>query len=393
LNETPTIRLVGCQGSIQLLTAIHAIKAAPSQSSPFDNHLWVYELFAPASQDVAFFKFIKSLAEQSGVKFTEIRYLDSSTISGWNAALQAGGIDEARRYIAGLTGVVNVDEVFLGTQWQPVNKLVLNCFPQSKKICYGDSIGLHIPSDYFFKERIQTRLAKNPFLKPFADLLKKIRGGSQGSTRLKDIAFDEGYYFTDAMATRKPAWPYKIIGANTFKANLDNFVSLVPEDVFDSITDKKHVAFLMTSNFCEAGRMSEESEIEAYTAFVQEHHDKNGLVIIKPHPRDGAAKLKSLATGLEQRGYNVSLLNNLDFYFLPFELFLQKLEKQNPERLKEFKYFTFSTACLSIRLLFQCEPLIGLGDRLVERYFYPQHQALRKQHERDLRRLLTSGKS
>jgi hypothetical protein len=116
-------------------------------------------------------------------------------------------------------------------------------------------------------------------------------------------------------------------------------------------------------------------------------------VIIKPHPRDGATKLKALASRLQQKGYEVLLLNNLDFYFLPFELFLQKLEKQNPALLTTFKYFTFSTACLSIRLLFGCEPLVGLGDRLVERYFYPQHQALRKQHERDLKRLLTAGKS
>ena len=79
------------------------------------------------------------------------------------------------------------------------------------------------------------------------------------------------------------------------------------------------------------------------------------------------------------------LLKDPNFFFLPFEIFLMQVyEDQLSEATSSLKIITFSTACLSLEVLFNLGPIIGFGDGLVEKFFHQNYVRGRIRHEHDL---------
>lgn len=400
MQEQSIIRLVGCQGSIQFLTALNVLvnHSHGDDGQPRKTVLLVYDLFAPLGQDKAFFEFISKLATQSNVVFDVIRYLPQGTLTQLQTDFLLNGMDDVRDQVLALAEVSRVDEIYLGTNWQPMNKLLLNCFSHSRKICYGDSIGLHIPDNYFSPLRLRTRLGKLPVITWFSDLWKMIKVFRLSPSRkpkfsmLREIFFDQGFYITLHLADELPPWATQLTSLEQIKRT---WTQLIPYFSFEGIVDKlssnSQIAVLMPSNFFEAGRMTMYDEISAYVEYVKANSSEGSQLIIKPHPRDGADKLQKLKAMLLANNYQVILLEQLDFYFMPFELVLLYLEKTKPQILTRFRYFTFSTACLSINLLFGQRPEVGLGNELVEKYFVREQVPHRLKHERDLKRLLNAS--
>jgi len=81
----------------------------------------------------------------------------------------------------------------------------------------------------------------------------------------------------------------------------------------------------------------------------------------------------------------VVLLMDQNLFFTPFEVFLiQTFLGENEETPRELKIITFSTACLSLPILFDVRPLIGFGKEIVKTSFFENYISGRLQHEHDL---------
>ena len=82
---------------------------------------------------------------------------------------------------------------------------------------------------------------------------------------------------------------------------------------------------------------------------------------------------------------NVVLLMDQNLFFTPFEVFLiQTFLGESDETARNLKIITFSTACLSLPILFNIQPLIGFGNEIVKTSFFENYISGRLQHEHDL---------
>lgn len=391
MDSKEVIRVVGCQGSIQFITAVNVLRHEQSKGAR-RNFLLIYELHAPNGQDEDFFRFIKKMAEQAVVPFEKIIYITPDMVKDLSELFVQQGVHPLTKRMLNILGVNEVDEIYLSTNWQSVNKLLLNCFERSHKVCYGDSIGLHIPEYYFSDQDLMSWIRQSAIVNFFRQIRRSLKfpGRRPVFGGLRKINFDRGYYLTTGLVNKKPAWSChytrRSILVDTFQKYTDLFSF---EGLNDLANGNRTTAILMTTNFSEARRMTLENELEAYLQFIQTHLPANSSLIIKPHPRDSKTKLDQLKKILLENSYQVRILDDINYYFVPFELFLLKIRTTYPQRLQHLHYVTFSSACLSIKLLFGEDPHVGMGPDLVKKYFNPSHQASRIKHENDLKRLLT----
>ncbi|NEO61909.1 MAG: hypothetical protein F6J98_16305, partial [Moorea sp. SIO4G2] len=147
------------------------------------------------------------------------------------------------------------------------------------------------------------------------------------------------------------------------------------------------VSILLTSNFSEARRMSLENEIAAYREFlIAEGIEPNTVLVIKPHPRDDNVKLQKLEDALSDLFDKIIILSEPDLFFLPFEVFFAEAFlplDSNPNN--QPRVFAVSTACVSLKLLFNVPSIVGFGEQITSKLFYENYAAGRLEHEQELR--------
>jgi SAM-dependent methyltransferase len=134
---------------------------------------------------------------------------------------------------------------------------------------------------------------------------------------------------------------------------------------------------LLTSTQSEWGRMTTESEIEAYLSLVAQN-SMPGPLIIKPHPRENQAKISDLVSRLRGLGWEVlNLANNELLAMMPVESQLLTLEAEFGVTV-----LTTSSAAYGVALICGVKPVIGFGSDLVKKYFKPEYQTMRLEHEK-----------
>jgi hypothetical protein len=120
------VRVIGCQGSIQLITATSVVlNEKKNQPVNSKTYLLVYELYAPNGQDVDFFEFIKKMAESGPINFEKIIYLSPEIITRIESKFFAEGLISARKVMSDLTGIHQADELYLTSNWHRGNKILL----------------------------------------------------------------------------------------------------------------------------------------------------------------------------------------------------------------------------------------------------------------------------
>jgi hypothetical protein len=388
LNERVVTRVIGCQGSIQLVTATNVVIRRTQLGTRYHNILLVYDLYTPPGQDLSFFQFIKKMAGLGPLPFGKIIYLSPPTIAQLEEIYRIRGKKLARDYLRTVTGIEAADELFLCSNWQLGNNLLMHCYDSSEKICYGDSIGLHIPEGYFADQSFTQKLRRFSTVRKLLDWSKAfrllLRNPKQRPlmTNLLPQKFSSGYYLTTKLTKEKPAWPYEFTDKQSLVQTFQSFSAAVDFDGHGLQANR--TAILVTTNFSESRKMTLGNEIDAYLQFVKRNTEPGITIIIKPHPRDSPEKLKRLQNELNKL-YKVQLLSRVDDYYTPFELFLFKI---NSEILPQIRYLTFSTACLSIKLLFSRNVNVGFGTDLVDSYFNNAAKPSRIKHEDDLNNLL-----
>ena len=412
-------RIVTCQGGIQLIAALAALSSRESEQKhlgdeyQYEDFLVVYDLYAPHGQLEEFARFVVKMA-LAACNWKAVIYLKPEQMDELAASLDVSTTPIVLARVHELVGITKADEIYLCRNWQFGNRLMINAYREAEKICYGDGIGIYFSEAYFLptvvnngrglKSMIMGKLRRlknslkdrvRPVPPPESVAPPEIVNKASVSAVLEEVDFDIGYFLLPDILGETPPMKTRLV-RREFTSRI--FRKLAGALDADHIADKyKFISrvptvVLMTSNFSEAAKMSGEKEIVAYREFLGRLKlPRESTLIIKPHPRDSEEKIQELGRALSDLFSNVVLLTDPNLFFVPFEIFLmQTFRCENEKALRDLKIVTFSTACLSLEVLFNLGPIIGFGSEIVSKFFYEDYVRGRIRHERDLQLALQS---
>ncbi len=379
-------RIITCQGSIQLIAALSALFHR-SQTATAQNYLVIYELYAPDQQHHEFAAFIQQMAE-SVCDWEAIVYLTPKQLDAIGHQLDSTPPDRIYNIVHQWIGLNHTDELYLCRNWQFTNQLISNAYPTASRICYGDGIGL------YFSEH--SAVVRRPFTPPptpdqifdwtwwkARSLFHRIRERLHLKTKLYSMPFETGYFVLPDIFGETPPMSIVKLEPADLLARFQQFTTFIDSAQVTEVqtaSSNSPVSILLTSNFSEGDRLSEEQEIKAYREFLTLHEIlPSSVLIIKPHPRDDLNKIDRLKEDLSDLYTEIVILTAPNLFFLPFEVFFLKAFQNC-----EIRVFAFSSACLSLKLLFDVPSFIGFGADLTTRYFNPEFVAARLEHEQTL---------
>jgi Alpha-2,8-polysialyltransferase (POLYST) len=391
MNKSEIVRVVGCQGTIQLVMGINAMllqeRRVASQGVSFVNILIVHSLFAPNNQEYAFFEVIRKMAT-SVMSWKEIIYLDGPSVTTLDKKMQTDGLAPVTEELSKKLGISTADELYLTREWQPGNRLLMTHFRDSYCVCFGDAIGLYFKENYFEPSQ--------PDKKGLAKFIHKIRHRRFLAKKYpqrrplfsyySDRDFDYGYFVFPDISGKGPSFAFELVSQELLQSTFGRFVREMPSEIPAAVDwIDSDITFLLTSNFSEAGRMTEVSELELYRQVIHEQPNSCSWLIIKPHPRDNNRKLREIRDQFESAGYRVWLMDGEQYFYTPFEFFLLQLIDKFPGVGNRIKIMCTSSSCLGIHVVAGLKPEIAFGENLVRQHFSPDQVELRMNHEMDLR--------
>ncbi|MBI4784297.1 MAG: hypothetical protein HY785_23705 [Oscillatoriophycideae cyanobacterium NC_groundwater_1537_Pr4_S-0.65um_50_18] len=387
-------RVITCQGTIQLVTALsvmaHREQEQMNQGLTYENYLVVYDLFGPSDQSEEFYHFIETMAKLI-YSWEKIVYISPKEWSDINRMRQLIAPRRVYQRICDLVGTDSTDEIYLSTNWHPRNQLLTSAYINAYKICYGDGLGIYYAAktkDFSTKSSdLIVSLSENLRTKS-KDLFNWIRIHLNLGTPLQMTDFDYGYLLLPNVIGKCPLVKFTIPDKSFFIRVLTQLTVLVNQDYIDSLREAiadAPIAILLGSNFSESGRMTQDDEVKAYREFlINEGIKLNSVLLIKPHPRDDRHKFEKLKFALSDICREIIVLDKPELFYLPFEVFLMKFFSfQNLIKL-DAQVFTVSSACISLKTLFNVESAVGFGSAVTSLHFYKDFVGGRIQLENDL---------
>ncbi len=387
-------RIITCQGSIQLVTALSVIDYREQEQLPgdrYEDYLVIYDLNSPTGQIDNFVALIKEMA-QLICTWKKIIYLSSEQMKALSSQVNPHPSTYFQT-VYELVGTDSADEIYLSRNWQFSNQLLTNAYRSADKICYGDSIGIYFAPDsqaFFLPQSLPKQLLTK--LSASFNRTKSMLG----YTVLQPVDFDRGYFSLPEILGEKPPMPVTVPDKISLLKIFKQLKSLLDRDYITQLRQQigdAPVSIILTSNFSEAGRMTLEQEIEAYREFLQNQEnggDRRAVLIIKPHPRDSSAKIELIRNSLAELFSQIIVLMEKSLFFIPFEVFFATaFLDDNLKLTNQIKVFTFSSACLSLKLLFDVPSFIGFGNEITNKFFDPDYAPGRIKHEQDLKMALT----
>lgn len=365
----------------------------------YEDFLVIYDLFAPTSQLPQFASAVRKMAAALH-EWSSIVYITREQMEALDAELSFANKPQIFARVREMVGASHADEIYLCRNWQFGNSLLLHAFRDAWKVCYGDSIGIYFSEAYFSPAVSSngqpiTTIVRRQLSRLKHGLRRRITGAPyenpepRGVDLLDEIQFDVGYFLLPEILRETPPMPTKLVNRTTTgKLFRELARALNPEQIAAQYgyLSKVPAVILMTSNFSEAERMPADKEIAAYRTFLEGLQlPRESVLVIKPHPRDGAEKIQVVGRTLSDLFSEVVLLMDPNLFFIPFEVFLlQAFLGDSKEAPRDLKIITFSTACLSLPVLFNLNPIIGFGSELVKTSFFENYITGRLRHEEDL---------
>ena len=391
-NSNLIKRIVTCQGSIQLVTALSVLNYREQEQSSdrYENYLVIYDLNSPPDQIDAFAALIKEMA-QLICDWKKIVYITPQQMKDLASKSSSTKPSLYFKTVHELVGTDITDEIYLSRNWQFGNQLFTNAYHSAKKICYGDSIGIYFAPDskaFFLPQSLPKQLLTKLFKS--VDRTRTILG----STVLQSVDFDRGYFTLPYILGENPPMPVTVTDKASLLEVFIQLKSLLDRDYISQLRQQigdAPVSILLTSNFSEAGRMSLEREIDAYRKFFNNRKiDPGSVLIIKPHPRDNIQKMVALSQALRGVFGKIFVLAETKLFFIPFEVFFTAaFLEQDLKLTNKVEVFAFSSACLSLKLLFDVPSFVGFGTEITNEFFTQDYAPGRIKHERDLQAALT----
>lgn len=405
-NRQLVRRIITCQGSIQLVTALSVLryreKEQQDQNLAYENYLVIYDLYTPPGQIEKFADFIKKMAEML-LNWQAITYISPEHFTDIFNKLGSTRPSKIFQMVHSLLGIEFTDEIYLCRNWQFGNQIFINAYPSAEKICYGDSIGIYFSSTStaFFATVTETeehnsslpalifnwlRSWKNEVKALIEDWKEKL----EFKTVLETIEFDRGYFVLPDILGEFPPMPTVTLDKTFILNNFEKLTGLVDSNYIAQFQEKiagVPVVILLTSNLSEAERMSFDNEIIAYREFlISEGVEQNTVLVVKPHPRDDITKIEKLKHALADLFSKILVLSEPELFFLPFEVFFLEAFLSSKSTLKNnIRVFAVSSACISLKLLFNVPSIVGFGDEITSKLFNESYITGRLAHEHQLK--------
>lgn len=405
-SQTRQKRIITCQGTIQLVTALSVVayrtETEKSTLDTFENYLVIYDLYAPAQQTNDFISLIQRIAN-SLASWKSIVYISPDQLTAISDKLKNTSKANIFKSIYKLVGTDEAAEIYLCRNWQFGNQLLINAYRTAQKICYGDSIGIYfsVNSSAFLKAQSPPKLSlkkklTHTFLATPRQQLKKqinkIQPWLGFKTILKSVEFDQGYFTLPNIMGEEPPMKHKKISPSYILDTVTSLTGLVNADYIAFIYEKignSPIAVLLTSNFSEAGRMTYDDELTAYLSFLKAANlAPSTVLLIKPHPRDDIKKIHQLQKQLLNSFSEVIILAEPELFFLPFEIFFKRVffcyESSLCRNVHSVQVFAVSSACLGLKFLFDVPSIVGFGSAITSSLFCKSYVNGRLAHEHDL---------
>ncbi len=392
-------RLVACYGTIQLITAVSVLsyreKEQQGQNFQYENYLLITPLFAPKEQTKEFVAFIEKMA-RAICSWERIAYISDEQMRSIHKSSNYSNISQVASLVDEFIEIGTADELYLTRNWHSTDQLLMNVYEAAEKICYGEGIGIYSSKPTFSPAHSPNIFSDylNP-KKNYVFLKRGIKKILPQKELPRKKEFDLGYFSLASafgeMPTMKTITLDSKVYLETFEKTRKKLGDLINIDYINKLRQNLQdipSSILLTSNFSEAaGRMSLENEIAAYREFIKTQEiPTKSILLIKPHPRDSNTKIIKLKSALSDLYSDIFLLNEKFLFYLPFEIFFMEVFL-NPDfkPLPRPKIFAVSSACLTLKFLFNAQCIIGFGSDIVEKFFYQAHIAGRLKHEADLR--------
>lgn len=376
-------RLIVCQGTAQLVTAIAALRQHEATSASRHgarrsrDHLLICGLAVAQAQTQAFADVIDQMAAVLH-SFASITRLDDDALQALlEGAARASKAADIAVLLQRATGIEKVDEVFTVRDWQACNLLVLSAFPDAAHICYGDSVGVYLPRGFMAGKptawsrtkgwlRWLLSLRSALLAYPRLDISYLLLPGAFGMPPSGEVVRTEVAPLRDLFSQLRPL----LHGA-------------AMNDLRTRIAGRP-LWVLMGSNFSEQGVMTPPGEIAAYRAWIESlRPDPGTVLLIKSHPRDRTGKREVLENDLRGLFSEILSVDSVGSAYLPVETVLLDLMPV----AASLQSLTVSTACLGTYFIVGSKTHIGFGDELVRKYVAAGQQEARRQHESELRHL------
>lgn len=376
-------RLIVCQGTAQLVTAVAAIRrhdatsAGREGSNRSRDHLLICGLAVAESQTRAFADLIEQMALLLHPFATISRLSDPALEGVLGKAKRSSTATEIAALLRETTGVDEVDEVFAVRDWQPCNVLAFSAFPDATHICYGDSVGVYLPRGF---------MAGKP--KAWSRVTRVLRRPMSSRTALlANPRVDISYLLLPGAFGIPPSGEVVRTEVAPLRDLFSRLAPLLDDASMKDLRNRtagRPLWVLMGSNFSEQGMMTPEGEIAAYRAWIESlRPDPGTILLIKSHPRDRDGKRELLEQHLRGLFSEVLSADSVGSAYLPIEAVLLELMPI----VASLQSLTVSTACLSTHFVVGSRTLIGFGNELVTKYVAASRRNERCQHESDLRRL------
>ncbi len=382
------------------MTALSALMKREQEQSgeSYENYLVIYDLYAPGGQNEQFAAFLKTMAA-SVYEWNQVTYITPEQFNTIAQQLDSSSPKAIFQVVYEWVGTTVADEIYLCRNWQFGSQLLINAYQTATKICYGDSIGIYFSETSAIVGYGANSSSMPRTVPPLPIRIRlwaavewhrwKERLGFK--TVLKDIPFDVGYFVLPNIMGEEPPMPYTLVDRGHLLSVFQQFSNLLHAEWVEQLRSslaERSIVILLTSNFSEAGRLSSDQEIQAYRKLLlSQTIDPDAVLIIKPHPRDDTAKIQNLKIALSDVFSQIITLTNPELFFLPFEVFFQTVLHRDQFNT-EIRVIAVSSACLSLKLLFETPSTIGFGDAVVRMFFKLDQIDDRLEVERMLRKAL-----
>ncbi len=376
-------RLIVCQGTAQLVTAVAALRQHATRSGhgkesvESRDHLLICGLAVSEPQVAEFARVIEQMAALLHSFATISQLSDAKLEQLLDDAGRASSAPRIAALFQQATGIGAVDEVFVVRDWQPCNVLALGAFPDATHVCYGDSVGVYLPRGFMAgKPTVRSRTA---------EWLRQLV--SPRSALLANPRLDVSYLLLPGAFGFPPSGEVVRTESTALRDLFSRLGPLLDCALLDGLQKRlagRPVWVLMGSNFSEQGTMTRQAEIAAYCDWIAAlRPDPGTVLLIKSHPRDRPGKRELLAQHLQDLFSAVWSADSVGSAYLPIEVLLLNLMPI----IASLHSLTVSTACLSTHFVVGSTTHIGFGEELVAKYAASGWRQERCQHELDLRRI------
>ena len=353
--------LIAVQGHIQLIAGYISAEWLRNISNDKTQNkivLLIYDLMVSKNDEEILVAGIKQLSTIR--KWDKVIFINGTEMK----ALARGRYSKRITRLQTILGYSLFHEIHLARDFiGEGSPLIINSYPNAKKILYGDALGVVLVEDNFSLNRDWhfKHLARS-----FASNLKK---------NVKTLLFGKSkkYPFDTAVL---------ILPIDVSGKGLESIPLMVPDRRFvtecfaafsettiqptsktNLLIDKTKSSYLiLLSNLSAAGLMTQTNEIALYIDIIMQHIPHESLIYLKKHPRDSADIIKSVKNRLAD--YNI-VTDHGELEMFPVELW--------HTHLHECVFVPiFSGSAINIKYLYDIDPLFTLDTQKIRKYISPE---------------------